>query len=277
MSTRQFMLWLIHCTIYSSAKSKKVVIKAWEHNHSRSQDLCAVRAVLQALGRLHREEDLSAVMTVFHVQKEKSVMRQVVEALKKINFTIKTGDRVWFDSTGGVVALYEVVNWQQDSDGSFQFKSVGYYDASLPTYQNLDLNIESIIWAGGQLEKPRSVCSESCPPGTRKATQKGRPMCCYDCIPCAEGEISNETERFSLQRALELLELIDGDNSDLDVSDNDDPILDGNYQPSPQEESSSEDSSDDEDPIPEPTDHSRGRKHAKVQIMDVDYAGRLLH
>ncbi|KAK7161025.1 hypothetical protein R3I94_000446 [Phoxinus phoxinus] len=38
---------------------------------------------------------------------------------------------------------------------------------------------------------------------------------------------------FSVQRALELLGLIDGDNSDLDVSDNDDPILDGNYQPSP--------------------------------------------
>ncbi|XP_016106211.1 extracellular calcium-sensing receptor-like [Sinocyclocheilus grahami] len=119
---------------------------------------------------------------------------QVVEALKKINFAIKTGDRVWFDSTGGVVALYEVVNWQRDSDGSFQFKSVGYYDASLPTYQNLDLNIENIIWTGGQLEKPRSVCSESCPPGTRKAAQKGRPVCCYDCIPCAEGEISNETD-----------------------------------------------------------------------------------
>ncbi|XP_056303397.1 uncharacterized protein LOC130215579 isoform X2 [Danio aesculapii] len=71
-----------------------------------------------------------------------------------------------------------------------------------------------------------------------------------------------QPERFSLQRALELFELIDGDVSDLDVSDNDDPILDGNYQPSPQEESSSEDSSDDEDHIPQPTDHSRGCKHA---------------
>ncbi|KTF71567.1 hypothetical protein cypCar_00040989 [Cyprinus carpio] len=103
------------------------------------------------------------------------------------------GDHVWFDSTGAVVAQYEVVNWQQDSDGSVKFKPVGYYDASLPPDQRFVLNTDNIIWARGQLEKPTSVCSESCPPGTRKATQKGRPVCCYDCIPCAEGEISNKT------------------------------------------------------------------------------------
>ncbi|XP_043072535.1 extracellular calcium-sensing receptor-like [Puntigrus tetrazona] len=125
---------------------------------------------------------------------------KVVEALKKVDFTIKTGDRVWFDSTGAVIAQYEVVNWQQDLDGSIQFKPVGYYDASLPPDQRFVLNTENIIWAGGQLEKPSSVCSESCPPGTRKATQKGRPVCCYDCIPCAEGEISNETDSINCKQ-----------------------------------------------------------------------------
>nr|XP_009291944.1 olfactory receptor C family, g5 isoform X1 [Danio rerio] len=118
---------------------------------------------------------------------------QMVEALKKVNFTIKFGDRVWFDSTGATIAQYEVVNWQQDSDGLIQFKPVGYYDASLPPDKRFVVKTENIIWAGGKLKKPKSVCSESCPPGTRKAAQKGRPVCCYDCIPCAEGEISNET------------------------------------------------------------------------------------
>ncbi|XP_048015429.1 extracellular calcium-sensing receptor-like [Megalobrama amblycephala] len=120
--------------------------------------------------------------------------QQVVEALKKVNFTVKFEDHVWFDSTGATVAHYEVVNWQQDSNGSFHFKPVGYYDASLPPDQRFVLNTKNIIWAGGQLEKPRSMCSESCPPGTRKAAQKGRSVCCYDCIACAEGEISNETD-----------------------------------------------------------------------------------
>ncbi|XP_069463401.1 vomeronasal type-2 receptor 26-like [Ambystoma mexicanum] len=38
---------------------------------------------------------------------------------------------------------------------------------------------------------PRSVCSESCPPGFRKVLHKDRLICCYECAPCPHGEITH--------------------------------------------------------------------------------------
>uniref|UniRef100_A0A8C1WEQ0 G-protein coupled receptors family 3 profile domain-containing protein n=1 Tax=Cyprinus carpio TaxID=7962 RepID=A0A8C1WEQ0_CYPCA len=98
-----------------------------------------------------------------------------------------------FDANGDPVATYELVNWQLQEDSSIDFVTVGHYDASQPKGQEFSLS-RAIIWNGGKETVPVSVCSDSCPPGTRKAAQKGRPVCCYDCIKCAEGEISNETD-----------------------------------------------------------------------------------
>ncbi|XP_054832681.1 vomeronasal type-2 receptor 26-like [Eublepharis macularius] len=41
---------------------------------------------------------------------------------------------------------------------------------------------------------PLSVCSESCHPGHRKKMKEGEPFCCYDCVPCPEGKISEKQD-----------------------------------------------------------------------------------
>ncbi|XP_058608269.1 extracellular calcium-sensing receptor-like [Onychostoma macrolepis] len=181
--------YAVNCNIYQDLLLLKNYNEDVPEQRYSSNVYKAVYAVAHSLHNLLMCREQAGCEKGLKIQPQ-----QVVEALKKVDFTVKLGDRVWFDSTGATVAQYEVVNWQKDSNGSIQFKAVGYYDASLPPDQRFVLNTENIIWAGGQIEKPRSVCSESCPPGTRKAAQKGRPVCCYDCIPCAEGEVSNETD-----------------------------------------------------------------------------------
>ncbi|KAM4589921.1 extracellular calcium-sensing receptor-like [Fundulus diaphanus] len=117
---------------------------------------------------------------------------EIFNELRKVNFT-QNGYHVSFDANGDPVAFYELVNWQKNERGFIEPVTVGYYDASLPEGQRFRIN-RNITWVEGVLEVPVSVCSESCPPGTRKVLQKGKPICCYDCIPCPEGEISNMTD-----------------------------------------------------------------------------------
>ncbi|XP_062860441.1 extracellular calcium-sensing receptor-like [Trichomycterus rosablanca] len=116
-----------------------------------------------------------------------------LEQLKKVRFKTKDGEEVYFDKNGDPPGKYEIINWQTSKEHQHEFVTVGLYDSSFPIHDRLTVNMASIVWAKYSNQVPTSVCSESCPPGTRKAVKKGKPICCFDCIPCAAGEISNMT------------------------------------------------------------------------------------
>uniref|UniRef100_A0A8C4S768 G-protein coupled receptors family 3 profile domain-containing protein n=1 Tax=Erpetoichthys calabaricus TaxID=27687 RepID=A0A8C4S768_ERPCA len=103
----------------------------------------------------------------------------VLHYLKMVNFSTLNGEDIYFDKNGDPVARYELVNWQINKEG---------------------LNTEIFILF---LKVPKSICSDSCPAGTRKAAQKGKPICCFDCVPCSEGEINNITGKRIREKLLE--------------------------------------------------------------------------
>ncbi|KAM4742046.1 extracellular calcium-sensing receptor-like [Anableps anableps] len=147
----------------------------------------AVYAIAHAIhNALFRKENFTLLQT------SRLESKEVFTELKQVNFS-QNGYHVSFDANGDPVAFYELVNWQKNESGVIDRLTVGYYDASLSEGQKFRIN-RKITWVEGGTQVPVSVCSESCSPGTRKVLQKGKPICCYDCIPCPEGEISNITD-----------------------------------------------------------------------------------
>uniref|UniRef100_A0A8C6T3R3 Olfactory receptor C family, j1 n=1 Tax=Neogobius melanostomus TaxID=47308 RepID=A0A8C6T3R3_9GOBI len=68
-----------------------------------------------------------------------------------------------------------------------------FTDMSLmPILNNVYKGVYAVAHALHKILKS-SICSKPCLPGTRKVLQKGKPVCCYDCTPCAEGEINSIT------------------------------------------------------------------------------------
>ncbi|XP_038548290.1 extracellular calcium-sensing receptor-like isoform X2 [Micropterus salmoides] len=119
---------------------------------------------------------------------------QLMYYLEKVNFTTPFGDQVSFDENGDALPIYDVMNWLWLPDGRTEVQSVGVVKKSAYNGEELTLDEDKIFWNFDSKQPPRSVCSEGCPPGTRMARKRGQPVCCFDCIPCSEGMISNETD-----------------------------------------------------------------------------------
>ncbi|XP_062275840.1 extracellular calcium-sensing receptor-like [Scomber scombrus] len=119
---------------------------------------------------------------------------ELLQQLENINFTTPQGEMFYFQGAD-IPAKYDLVNWQTTPEGLLKLVLIGRVDGF-----NLHLNESVIQWSTGSSQVPTSVCSESCPPGTRMANRKGEPVCCFDCILCAEGEISNKSASHHCER-----------------------------------------------------------------------------
>uniref|UniRef100_A0A3P8RRC3 Olfactory receptor C family, n1 n=1 Tax=Amphiprion percula TaxID=161767 RepID=A0A3P8RRC3_AMPPE len=115
----------------------------------------------------------------------------VTDHLQRVNFRNEFGDDVFFDENGDPPASYDIINWQL-RNGQVQHVTLGHFASAANGDFRLNIQEEKIVWRTGK-RVPTSVCSNVCPVGTRKAQIKGKPTCCFDCIPCADGTIANST------------------------------------------------------------------------------------
>uniref|UniRef100_A0A672Z443 Olfactory receptor C family, u1 n=1 Tax=Sphaeramia orbicularis TaxID=375764 RepID=A0A672Z443_9TELE len=188
---------------YKSAAEKPVCTgsESLQHTHSSYTDFSQVRishnvykAVYAIAHALHYLLNCDSAGQKGECDKNKPFTSlQLLQHLKTVNFTNQFGEKVHFDSNGEPVPLYDIINWQKDNEGEMRFIKVGSYDGSAPLGHQLKMEERTIIWTDGQSQVPVSQCSAPCSPGRRQARRPGQPRCCFDCLPCADGEISNQT------------------------------------------------------------------------------------
>ncbi|EDL31705.1 mCG117920 [Mus musculus] len=114
--------------------------------------------------------------------------------LKKIQVKNSVGDHVVLDWKRKADPEYDITNIWNFPTGLSQLVKVGTFVPSAPKGEQLSISEYMINWPIGFTEIPHSVCSESCSPGFRKVALESKPTCCFDCTPCPDNEISNETD-----------------------------------------------------------------------------------
>ncbi|XP_040846068.1 vomeronasal type-2 receptor 116-like [Ochotona curzoniae] len=152
----------------------------------------AVYAVAHALHRVFLEKE----EMVFPEDTAQALILpwQLHPLLRTTQFTNNAGDHVSLHKATPHQEHYNIQNIVNFPAGLRVMVNIGKFSSGSGRDQDLVIREDMIEWPVAFKETPTSVCSQSCGPGFRKRPEEGSAVCCYTCVSCAEGEISNQTD-----------------------------------------------------------------------------------
>nr|XP_034957897.1 vomeronasal type-2 receptor 26-like [Zootoca vivipara] len=120
---------------------------------------------------------------------------QLQSFLRSISFNNSAGDIVSFNENGELENGFDIINWLTFPNKSFLRVKVGKMDSQAPLGRDFSINEKIIRWHQSFNQVvPLALCNNHCHPGYSRQRKEGEPFCCYDCVPCPEGKISNQTD-----------------------------------------------------------------------------------
>ncbi|XP_053330358.1 vomeronasal type-2 receptor 26-like [Spea bombifrons] len=120
------------------------------------------------------------------------VSEKLHKYLKDVHFTNSAGADVHFDESGDMNSEFDILNWIVYPNQTLNAIKVGRSEQR-DSVQQVVIDEHLIRWSPYFNQTPQSTCKATCLPGYRKSPKEGQMACCYDCVPCPEGEISNQT------------------------------------------------------------------------------------
>ncbi|XP_070795080.1 vomeronasal type-2 receptor 26-like [Pituophis catenifer annectens] len=112
--------------------------------------------------------------------------------LRNMFFNNTAGEEVSFSETGMKYEGFDILNWIVFTNMTIFRQKVGWVDMEAPSAADFSIDPDAIVWANQT--KPFSRCVKHCLPGQVRKIAEKRPICCYQCVSCPEGTISNQTD-----------------------------------------------------------------------------------
>ncbi|KAF7235459.1 hypothetical protein EYD10_17717 [Varanus komodoensis] len=115
--------------------------------------------------------------------------------LQGISFNNSAGETMSFNDNREMVTGFDIMNMVTFSNNSFHRVKVGRVNPNALERNAFIINEDIIEWHKSfNKVRPLSKCSNPCHAGYHKRKKEGKKFCCYDCAPCPEGKISNQTD-----------------------------------------------------------------------------------
>ncbi|XP_044273023.1 vomeronasal type-2 receptor 26-like [Varanus komodoensis] len=163
------------------------------HSYSIYNAVYTVAHALHAMSSPRQK--LSTVMERWGLPFPKQHSWKLHHFLRGMSFNNSAGETVTFDQKGELVVGFDIINWIFSANRSLHRVKIGHMDPEVPLNHAFSISADAITWCRWfNQAQPISICSESCQPGSYKRAKEGEPFCCYDCIPCPEGKISDQED-----------------------------------------------------------------------------------
>ncbi|XP_066486338.1 vomeronasal type-2 receptor 26-like [Tiliqua scincoides] len=129
---------------------------------------------------------------------------QLHSFLRSISFNNGVGETIQLNENGECTVGFDITNVVTFPNHSFARVKVGRMNPWVPPDKGFSIDDNDIEWHQSFNQvMPLSLCNEDCHPGNHKKKKEGEPFCCYDCVPCPGGKISNRTGMESCTFCLE--------------------------------------------------------------------------